>query len=193
MTTIIPDISLNKLSGKNRRLFHEWKEIDKCISKHSDIDYKVTLVNSERLPIQYLITYYLRSICGIEREESLDNPFIENPPKFANQFQMEIIIPPNYPCVDATPRYSFLTISAKGEMIPHPWHPNIKYFGSFAGRVCLNQPDTYASISCAIMRIAEYLRYERYHAKNEPPYPEDIKVAEWVRLQGEPKRWIYFN
>ena len=32
-----------------------------------------------------------------------------------------------------------------------------------------------------------------YHATLEPPYPEDLQVAAWVRCQGEPLDWIYFD
>lgn len=37
------------------------------------------------------------------------------------------------------------------------------------------------------------LCYDLYHAFPEPPYPEDLKVAEWVLKQGEPKGWIFFG
>jgi hypothetical protein len=44
-----------------------------------------------------------------------------------------------------------------------------------------------------VERVALYLKYDLYHAKQAPPYPEDITVARWVLRQGEPMRWIFFN
>ena len=62
-----------------------------------------------------------------------------------------------------------------------------------AGRVCLNRLNTFSSLAWGIERVALYLRYELYHALPEPPYPEDLKVAEWVRKKGEPNEWIFFE
>ena len=53
-------------------------------------------------------------------------------------------------------------------------------------------PDTYTDLAWAVERVAQYLRYEIYHAVSEPPYPEDLKVAAWVIRQGEPKEWTVF-
>jgi hypothetical protein len=106
---------------------------------------------------------------------------------------MMIDLPHNYPCVDAPPSLCFLTADATGQPIPHPWHPNIRYFGAFAGRVCLNMTDTYTDLLWGVQRVASYLRYDTYHALIEAPYPEDLKVAAWVTRQGEPKEWIYFE
>lgn len=167
--------------------------MDEQLSERNDIRYSVLKYNADGLPVSYQIDYRLTSICGVEQEDQLDNPNIPNPPRFADIFVMQITIPPGYPCVDAAPSYRFLTTGPDGQDIPHPWHPNIRYHGAFAGRVCLNQQDTYADIVWAVKRIAGYLTYERYHAKNQPPYPEDLTVARWVIEQGEPNGWIFFN
>jgi hypothetical protein len=53
--------------------------------------------------------------------------------------------------------------------------------------------DTYTDLVWGVDRVASYLRYETYHARQEPPYPEDLKVAAWVVCQGEPRGWIFFN
>ena len=149
--------------------------------------------NVQGLPIAYLITYHIHSICSVERIEQLNEPGVSNPPIFASLFQMRIDLPVNYPCIDAPAEFRFLTCDAEGQPIPHPWHPNIRYFGEFAGRVCLNAPDTYSGLAWSVERIAHYLSYDRYHAIQEPPYPEDFKVAEWVVKQGEPNRWVFFD
>lgn len=181
------------LKGRNRRLFHEWKRLDERLSGRKDISYAITRLNAKGLPVQYRIVYGIRSICGVEKVERLDEPGIENVPLFASEFKMQIDIPEDYPCMDAFPSFCFFTETVDGQEIPHPWHPNIRYFGDFAGRVCLNAPDSYMDIAWYVERIALYLRYELYHAVQEPPYPEDMKVARWVLRQGEPMKWIFFD
>lgn len=182
-----------QLKGRFRRLFHEWKRLDERLLTRKDIACEITRLNAKGLPTQYHITYFIRSICGVENVERLDEPGVENEPKFASRFKMQIDIPEDYPCMDALPSYCFFTETAEGKEIPHPWHPNIRFFGDFAGRVCLNAPDSYMDIVWYVERIALYLRYELYHAVQEPPYPEDMKVARWVLRQGEPMKWIYFD
>lgn len=173
------------LSGRDRRLRYEWEKMQQHLSARTDIDCKVIAKNANGLPVGYLITYHLKSICGIEGEEQR--------PIFAQQFEMQIDLPANYPCIDALPYFHFLTKDKAGSAIAHPWHPNIRYYGEYAGRVCLNMPDTYTDLVWGVERVAHYLRYDLYHAIAEPPYPEDMKVAEWVIRHGEPKEWIFFD
>lgn len=181
------------LTGKNRRLYHEWCTLQNRLSHRNDILCKVLKTNAAGVPIQYQITYHITSICGVEHVERLNENGVENKPLFANCFVMHINIPADYPCIDAQPEFRFLQHNQQGEPIAHPWHPNIRYFGTFAGRVCLNMPNSYMDIAWYVERIALYLRYELYHALQEPPYPEDINVAKWVIKQGEKNNWIYFN
>lgn len=187
------DFAHLQLTGRNRRLLHEWSELKRSFEHRSGIEYRILKCNAQGLPIAYLITYHIHSICSVERIEQLNEPGVSNPPIFASIFQMCIDLPVNYPCIDAPAEFRFLTCDAEGQPIPHPWHPNIRYFGEFAGRVCLNAPDTYSGLAWSVERIAHYLSYDRYHAIQEPPYPEDFKVAEWVVKQGEPNRWIFFD
>ena len=181
------------LSGRNRRLLHEWQKLEDRLKGRSDISFRVVRQNGDGLPTAYLIDYRLLSICGVEQVERLGEPGITNPPIFATGYQMRIDLPQGYPGVDAPPAFRFLTHDDAGTPIPHPWHPNIRYFGDFAGRVCINMADTYTDLAWGVGRVAEYLRYERYHAVAEPPYPEDMQVAAWVIRQGEPNDWIYFS
>lgn len=183
----------HELSGRNRRLYREWIRLDERLSRRKDIRYAITRLNTKGMPVQYRIIYQIRSICGVEKIERLDESGVENIPLFANRFQMQIDIPEDYPCMDAFPSFRFLTQDDDGTVIPYPWHPNIRYFGEFAGRVCLNAPDSYMDLVWYVERIALYLRYELYHAVQEPPYPEDLKVARWVLRQGEPMKWIFFD
>lgn len=186
-------IDEQKLTGRNRRLLYEWRRLEEHVAGRRDIEIEITGLNVSGLPARYLVTYLIRSICGVERLEQLDEPGICNEPIFATIFRMAIDIPEDYPCIDSQPTFRFLTRNEDGEPIPHPWHPNIRYFGDFAGRVCLNAPDSYMDLAWYVERIASYLRYDRYHARQEPPYPEDMKVARWVMRQGEPMGWIAFE
>lgn len=187
------DIDLKSLSGRNRRLFYEWQKLESLSSGRSDLTCRVLRQNAAGLPVAYVIDYRLWSICGVERVEHLGTPGLTNPPLFAKGYRMQIDLPPSYPCVDALPVFHFLTTGEDGCAVPHPWHPNIRWFGQFAGRVCINMTDTYANLAWGVDRVSQYLRYERYHAVAEPPYPEDLKVAAWVVRQGEPNEWIYFS
>lgn len=186
------EFDFRRLSGRNRRLLAEWQLLEQGLNGRSDIGCSVVKTNVDGLPTAYLIDYHLRSICGVTNVEHLDEPGITNEPCFATHFQMMVELPPNYPQVDAPPAFHFLITDQQGLPIPHPWHPNICYFGNFAGRVCINMTDTYTSLLWAVRRVASYLRYDTWHATLEPPYPEDLQVAAWVRKQGEPQGWIPF-
>ena len=180
------------LSGRNRRLLYEWRKLEERMDARKDIDIEVAHANMAGLPTEYRVTYHIRSICGVDQIEKLDKPGVSNTPLFADTFTMVIEIPEDYPCIDSQPAFRFIAQDEEGRDIPHPWHPNIRYFGGFVGRVCLNAPDSYMDLAWYVERIAMYLRYERYHAKQEPPYPEDMAVARWVLRQGEPMGWITF-
>ena len=180
------------LSGRNRRLLYEWQKLEQGLERRSDICCRVDAVNAEELPIRYHIDYHIHSLCGVTHVEALNLQGVSNEPLFADHFQMQIELPVNYPCIDGAPTLCFLTNDADGQALPHPWHPNIRYFGTFAGRVCINMADTYTDLLWGVLRVASYLRYECYHAVSEPPYPEDLQVASWVIRQGEPKGWLPF-
>lgn len=183
---------VSQYKGRNRRLLYEWQQLEQRLEHRHNIVCRPVRRNKEGLPTAYLVNYLLRSICGVEDMEHFGEPGIENPPVFADRFLMRIDLPDGYPSVDAAPAFRFVTHDEQGQPIPHPWHPNIRFFGDFAGRVCINMPDTYTDLVWAVERVAQYLRYEVYHAVSEPPYPEDLKVAAWVIRQGEPKEWTVF-
>lgn len=182
-----------QLSGRNRRLLYEWRQLDERLAARRDISFSIVRRNAAGLPVAYLIDYHLRSICGVEHVDSLNEDGVENRPLFSEGFRMALELPTGYPDVDAPPMLNFLTLDASGQPIAHPWHPNIRYFGAFAGKVCINMADTYTDLSWGVERVASYLRYDTYHATLEPPYPEDLQVAAWVRHQGEPNGWIIFE
>jgi hypothetical protein len=174
-------------------LLTEWRRLEQYLENRHDIQLQVIRRNAEGLPISYLVTYQLRSICGVSNLEHFGERGVSNEPVYATGYQMRIDIPDGYPSVDCPPVFRFLTRDEQGTPIPHPWHPNIRWFGDFAGRVCINMADTYTDLVWGVERVGHYLRYDIYHAVSEPPYPEDLKVASWVIRQGEPNEWIYFD
>lgn len=192
MSMNLESIDIQQLKGKSRRLYNEWKAMHTELACRSDIRFEVIRCNADGLPVSYHVVYHIHSICGIAGEPQWPCEGKLFPPCFADEFHLMIEIPRGYPDIDAVPSYRFMLSDENRNPIPHPWHPNIRYDGSFAGRVCLNQPDTYAGIAWAVKRIGQYLRYERFHAEQTPPYPEDLRVARWVREQGIPQGWIYF-
>lgn len=184
------EYNISSLNGRNRRLLYEWRQLEEGLAHRSDISFHVRKTNAAQLPICYLIEYHIQSLCGVTHIEQLNAPGILNEPLLADRFLMQINLPENYPQVDAPPDFFFLTHDEQNGPIPHPWHPNIRFFGDFAGHVCLNMTDTYTDLLWGVKRVASYLHYEIYHAIPEPPYPEDLQVAKWVVQQGEPNGWI---
>lgn len=177
-------------TGRNKRLYNEWQMMEQNFATHPLISFKVERKNSAGLPIVYRVGYDLTSFCGVKDIEHVNQEGIENYPVLASHFELLISLPDNYPCIDAMPRYCFTPLSAEGQEVAMPWHPNIRFFGMMAGRVCLNAQDTYSSLADAVKRIARYLNYTIYHAEAMPPYPEDLTVAQWVREQAEPNDWL---
>lgn len=187
----IKDFDITKFTGRNRRLLYEWQKLEYACQNR---DFKIEIIDTNPfgLPTSYLVVYNIHSICGVTNIDRLNQAGVVNEPIFADSFSMRIDLPENYPCVDGSPQFRFLTTDAIGNAIEHPWHPNIRWAGSFAGRVCVNMSDTYTDLVWGIERVAGYLRYECYHALPEPPYPEDQSVAAWVIRQAEPNGWIPF-
>ena len=171
------------MTGRDRRLMHERDVLREAFKGRSDILCRETRLNAAGLPTAYEVEYRLKSICGIRGDRT---------PLFADRFLMSITLPDGYPDIDCPPAYRFLSRDDNGDSVARPWHPNIRYSGDFAGRVCLNAMDSHESLAWAVERVESYLRYERYHALNEPPYPEDQTVAAWVIREAEPNDWIVF-
>jgi hypothetical protein len=163
-------------------LLNEWDKIDAYCQHENEISYIIRRRNPSGIPLAYDIIYKINSITGVEDkdENGLQKPV------FGKQHMLRINIPNNYPNVDGGyPEIKFTS---------DVWHPNIRYFGDFKGRVCLNFEDsgTETPLIDYIERIADYLRYTDYHALNEYPYPEDQTVAQWVLEQAEPQNWLNF-
>jgi hypothetical protein len=184
----IEELKQKRFICRNARLLWEWENIDRRLRDNDEILYCVKEKNGEGIPIIYEVKFNIRSFCGVmEKDENgLEKPVI------ADKFIMRIEIPNNFPSVDSKLNFVFLTKNGNGEKISYPWHPNIRFFGDFAGKVCLNREalGSYADLALYIEKVALYLKYEKYHAFNTPPYPEDDIVANWVIKQAEPNGWI---
>lgn len=185
--------NLKDFKGRNRRLLYEWQKIESRFANNTEIEVVPDRHNSVGLPAAYWVKYKILSICDINERERLGETGICNTPIFDCYFTMSVTIPENFPDIDGAPVYKFDTISPDGLERRTPWHPNIRFFGSMKGLVCLNRTDTFGDIADGISRIADYLKYNRYHAELTPPFPEDFKVAEWIRTQAEPHGWLDFK
>ena len=176
-------------TGTNMRLLEEWNSIINRFQNNNEISILIRERNAAKLPIVYDVVYNIRSFCGVKEkdENGLEMPIL------AKGFTMRISIPNNFPSVESKLDFRFLTEDIlEINKIPHPWHPNIRYFGDFAGKVCLNKAafSTYTDLALFIERVSLYLKYEKYHAEHIEPYPEDDLVANWVLEQAEPNGWI---
>lgn len=182
MTREIEKFKEQTFKGKDSRLFKEWEMIDKRYENDKQGSYIIRKRNGLGLPMVFDIIFNVKSIIGVEKTET-DSL---QPPVFGNEHVMRITLPNNYPSADGQPAFMFTT---------DVWHPNIRYFGDFKGRVCLNTTDSgvHSHLVDYIDRVIDYLTYNDYYAQNEYPYPEDLDVAEWVLKQAEPQGWVHFK
>lgn len=189
MNSIINNFNQKELSGRDARLWKEWKELDSLCNKRKEtaanprqpsIAYIIRKKNAMGIPTEYEIWYRVKSIVGVKSTSAPREPI------FGHLHKMSIVLPNNYPSADGNPIFTFIT---------NVWHPNIRYTGSFKGHVCLTikEMGVLASLKDLVLRVERYLKYQLYHAENTYPYPEDQNVAEWVREEGEPNGWTRFG
>ena len=181
MTREIENFQGRTFTGKDARLYKEWEMIDRRYERDKQVSYIIRKRNGLGLPIVFDIVFNVKTIIGVQKNESGAAT-----PIFGKEHVMRITLPNNYPSSDGQPQFNFTT---------NVWHPNIRFFGDFKGRVCLNTGDSgvHTHLVDYIDRVIDYLKYDEYHALNEYPYPEDLDVAEWVLKEGEPKGWTHFN
>jgi ubiquitin-protein ligase len=173
-----------KYKGKNFHLFNQWDLLDKRYGNDDRIAAIVVKKQNaqSKLPEKYEIIFNIKSIVGVKpkNEKGLEEPV------FGNKHKMTIELPENYPSAGGGfPVFKFIT---------DVWHPNIRFFGDFKGRVCLNFQDYPPTepLTTFVDRIIGYLPYDDYFAEDRYPWPEDVIVAEWVREQAEPNKWLNF-
>lgn len=120
-------------------------------------------------PVAYRIKYKVNSITHLN-----DN----GKPVFGKDHHLLVKLPINFP-----------QQPAECKMLTDIWHPNIRSEGNFKGSICTNH-EGFGSLFFVdelIIRIGEFLQYKRYLAENRPPWPEDGKVARWVKEVAEPE------
>lgn len=189
MNELLNNFNQKELTGRNARLWKEWKELDSLCNKRKEnasnplkpsISYIIRKKNAIGLPTEYEIWYRVKSIIGVKEGSAPREPV------YGYLHKMSIVLPNNYPAADGNPIFTFLTTV---------WHPNIRYSGSFKGHVCLTikEMGVMASLKDLVLRVERYLKYQLYHARNSYPYPEDQNVAEWVREEAEPNGWTHFT
>ncbi len=180
------------LSQQGKRLLTEWMGIEKLCFQNKRISYFVRRRNGEGLPIEYEIIYLINSFIGVgppeEVEWEVDGEKITKSvrrPIIGEKHHMRIILPNNFPSADGNPQLTFTT---------NIWHPNIRSAEqTYKGRVCQTEKElgVKTTLVARILRVGQYLQYQLYHALEDVyPYPEDLKVAAWVREEAEPMGWI---
>ena len=189
MIGAVDSFNQKEFSGREARLWQEWKDLDTLCNKRKaassnprkpSLSYVIRRRSFNGLPIEFEIWYRVKSIVGVK-----DMP-APREPIFGYLHKMSIVLPNNYPSAVGNPIFTFRS---------DIWHPNIRHSGSFKGHVCLTikEMGVLASLKDLVLRVERYLKYQLYHAQNTYPYPEDQTVAEWVREEGEPNGWTRFG
>lgn len=209
------------MTGRQRRRQYEYQQLMKFAEGRKDVSIAVTREDADGIPCAYVVTYNIHSICGINDDRTPvfadvftmlidipeDYPQIDAPPVFRFTKHTEGVgsfkkfqevqggqeVSESFKEFQEVSEPTTHNPSPTTQETPLPWHPNIRYHGDMAGHVCLNALNTFTDLAWGVERVALYLRYELYHALPEPPYPEDLTVAEWVRHVGEPNEYIFFN
>ena len=60
------EVDTKQLSGRNRRLFYEWNRLKDYVNQKDTISIFITDLNTEGLPVGYLVIYHIYSICSVE-------------------------------------------------------------------------------------------------------------------------------
>lgn len=157
------------------RLASEHVRLDKLSHANPDMVSIMGVEFSKKFPhppVQYEVTYNLTSYTGIDEEQH---------PRQGKEHKMQLRIPINFP-----------EQPAECKMVSDTWHPNIKSGGPFKGSICTNHKGFGALffLDELVIRIGEFLQYKKYMAEDREPWPEDQKVARWVREVAEPKAWV---
>lgn len=153
----------------HKRLAKEHAAIKETCENSDLIEWKVLKTLTNGLPWAYEITYFVRSIVRIEADQT---------PIFGDVHKVVVEFPKGYP--SKPPKLFCIT---------DVWHPNIKTDNPGKGRICVDSKAIMASINIdyCLVQIFELLSWKIYLGDdNQPPYPESLKAAKWVREFAEP-------
>jgi len=160
-----------KRNARYARLQVDYTELMNLANRSKFIDVLPEKPEPGWPPEKYTITFTCAGVAGIN-----DNGF----PKISVHHQVSLYLSRGYPVKE--PSLLWLT---------DIWHPNIDHLEP--RHVCTNAVQTFfvgKPISDLVLSLAEMVQYKRYHAKLEPPFPQDLDAARWVREVAEPKGWI---
>ena len=129
-------------------------------------------VTALEIPSVYHIHFFFRSITGINKVEE---------PIYGNHHILELKLPPQYPME-----------ACAAAMLTDVWHPNVRSEDPRKGRVCTNTESLGIQFPLyqVVLRIADMLQYKNSHAEDKKPFPEDSKVARWVKAIAEPRGYV---
>ena len=184
MTREIDKFRNETYKGRDARLFHEWDLLEKRFANDSRVASIIVRKHNakSKLPEKYEMILSMKSIIGVnpKNEQNLETPI------FGHKHRLTIELPDFYPCAEGLPKFMFAS---------DIWHPNIRFFGDFKGRVCLTFQDRPLTtpLTAYVDTILDYLSYDDYMADDRYPFPEDLTVAAWVRNQAEPNNWLNFT
>ncbi len=159
----------SKKDPKSKRLASDLFKLEEFCADSDYIDFHIPKGIDQKYPDEYVITYKVDSIVSINEDQS---------PNIKSGFKVRIQIPDGYPMMRAPICY------CEDEI----WHPNVNGEGRFKGRVCINEHviGAWQSIELLVVHVGKILQYQNYHALDIQPYPENPKVAKWIREYAEP-------
>lgn len=151
------------------RLQMEHTAIKEYCENSDLVSFSASLLREGLPPDRYLVKYAVKSIIGIDENQE---------PVYADEHFVSIDLPHDYPMVSGP------LCKMKSQI----WHPNIRHDGPFKGRICINSNalGAWFTLDLLVHHLGEMLQYKNYHAEPIQPYPEDPKVAKWVKEYAEP-------
>lgn len=164
------DVSRFK-SPFEKRIAIEYNALLDLKDKSSKFDFEV-IGTTGKVPTEYRIVYFLKSIVDIDDQL---NPIL------GYKHVVTIKLSPKYPLERPV-------VNAETPI----WHPNVRWDGRFKGSFSLDigSISAWHDLTMLIIHIASLLQWKNYHAELTAPYPEDIKVAKWVRNYAEPNQIV---
>lgn len=155
-------------NGRNNLLRIQFDKLIK-LSERSDLIWVEPVdVAPGRPPEKYIISFSCVGISGIGQDGS---------PVFSTDHRVSIYLDHDYPRTE--PRMLFVTPI---------WQPNIS--SQVPRRICTDSSKTWwagKDLDQLALTLGEMICYQLYHARWEPPFPQDKRVAEWVLQYAEPR------
>ncbi len=158
------------------RLQMEHDAIKEYCENSDLVNFSASLLREGLPPDRYLVHYNIKSITSIDSDQR---------PIYGYDHYVSIDLPHDYPMVSGP-------ICKMNSQI---WHPNIRHDGQFKGRICINSNalGSWFTLDMLVHHLGEMIQYKNYHAEPIQPYPEDPKVANWIKQYAEPSGLLNKN